>query len=114
MHEYSIVQALIEQCETYAVENDAKKIIKAVIKIGMFSGVEPHLLQIAFDTFKEKTVCDTCELVMNIQPLVITCHTCGAHYTLDRPHYLCQECNGDNIIIEDGEEMFLMSLEMEN
>ena len=54
MHEYSIVQALLEQCEHYAEENDAEKITKVVVKIGKLSGVEPHLLEVAFETFKEK------------------------------------------------------------
>ena len=31
------------------------------------SGVEPNLLQTAFDTFKEATVCEDCEFIMNIQ-----------------------------------------------
>ncbi len=80
MHEYSIVQALLDQCEQHAAANDAKSITKVVVKIGQFSGVETHLLEVAFDTFKEKTVCDRAEFVLTV---------------------------------DDGEEMYLMSLEME-
>ena len=58
MHEYSIVQALIDQCEHYASENEARKITKVVVKIGRLSGVEPDLLMSAFETFKEKTICE--------------------------------------------------------
>ena len=58
MHEYSIVQALLEQCEEHAKANDSTKITKVVTKIGKLSGVEPHLLETAFETFKErKGVC---------------------------------------------------------
>ncbi|MBV5348079.1 hydrogenase maturation nickel metallochaperone HypA, partial [bacterium] len=56
MHEYSIVQALLTQCEDIARENEAESVTKIIVKIGKMSGVEPHLLEMAFNTFKEKTV----------------------------------------------------------
>jgi hydrogenase nickel incorporation protein HypA/HybF len=51
MHEYSIVQSLLNQCGYNAKVNDATKV---VVKIG----VEPDLLKTAFDTFKEGTMCE--------------------------------------------------------
>jgi len=38
MHEYSIVQALINQCEGVAREHEATTIVKVVTKIGAMSG----------------------------------------------------------------------------
>ena len=113
MHEYSVVQALLEQSENIAKENDATKITKLVVKIGIMSGVEPHLLEIAFNTFKEKTVCDGAEFVMNIQPLTIQCNECTEVSELEKIHYCCQKCGSTNVKVVDGEDMFLMSLEME-
>ncbi len=113
MHEYSVVQALLDQCEQHAAANDAKSITKVVVKIGQFSGVEPHLLEIAFDTFKEKTVCDGAEFVMNVQPLVIECKECGVRTTLEKIYYKCPACESLDVQVIDGEDMFLMSLEME-
>jgi len=113
MHEYSIVQALIEQCEGYAKENDAKQVNKVVVKIGIMSGVEPHLLEIAFETFKEKTVCDGAEFVMNIQPLTLTCKGCGKTSELENIAYCCPSCESLDVEVVDGEEMLLMSLEMQ-
>lgn len=112
MHEYSIVQALLEQCEHYAEQNEATQITKVVVKIGRLSGVEPHLLEIAFNTFKEKTVCDGAEFVMNIQPVSIRCSTCGTETELDELHYKCPACDGLDVAITGGDEMLLMSLEM--
>ena len=45
MHEYSVVQALLEQVEKYAAENEAERVTKVVVKIGVMSGVEPHLVK---------------------------------------------------------------------
>ena len=113
MHEYSIVQALLEQCESHASANDATSITKVVVKIGQFSGVEPHLLEVAFNTFKESTVCAAAEFVLNVQPLLITCRGCGVQSTLNKAHYCCPECGSTDVRVDDGDGMYLMSLEME-
>lgn len=113
MHEYSIVQSLLDSCEENAKQNDAKKVTKVVVKIGVLSGVEPELLKTAFDTFKDKTICEESEFVMNIQPVLIQCEKCGKESELQKHEYSCPECESIEIKILDGEDMFLMQLEME-
>ncbi|MGZ5208955.1 MAG: hydrogenase maturation nickel metallochaperone HypA [Sulfuricurvum sp.] len=113
MHEYSIVQALLTQCEDLARENEAESVTKIIVKIGRMSGVEPHLFEIAFNTFKEKTVCDGAEFVMNVQPLTIECHACKTITELEEIYYKCPACESLDVQVIDGEEMFLMTLEME-
>lgn len=112
MHEYSIVQALLDQCESHAAKHGAKKITKVVTKIGILSGVEPDLLQTAFDTFKEGTVCEEAEFIMQIQPIVIRCLECDEEATVEELKLVCPKCKNVKTEIIDGEEMYLMSLEM--
>lgn len=113
MHEFSIVNALLEMCEKNAQANNATKITKVEIKIGKLSGVEPYLLETAFDTFKEQTICDGAELVVNLQDLVIKCHTCNTETTLSKNEFACSTCKGTDVSVIDGEDMMLMHLEME-
>ena len=113
MHEYSIVQALLEQCETHAKANHATKITKVVTKIGKLSGVEPYLLQTAFETFKEHSVCDGAEFVMQLQDLKLYCNQCNKESEQSEVRYQCLHCNSTDVSVLDGEDMFLMSLEME-
>ena len=112
MHEFSIVSSLLDMCEDNARANDATKVTKVIVKIGKLSGVEPHLLETAFNTFKEKTMCDGAEFIMNIQPLVVRCIKCKEENTLDKNNFECPTCKGEVQVI-DGEDMYLMSLEME-
>lgn len=112
MHEFSIVNSLLDMCEKNAKENDATKITRVEIKIGKLSGVEPHLLQMAFDTFKEKTICDGAEFVMHIQDLIVKCKACGEQSTLEKNIFMCPLCEGA-VEVLDGEDMYLMRLEME-
>lgn len=112
MHEYSIVQSLLESCEEHAQQNDSKQVTKVIVKIGVLSGVEPDLLQTAFDTFKEKTVCDGCDFVINVQKVVIECFDCDEQSTLEKNEFACPKCDSNKVRVIDGEEMYLMSLEM--
>ncbi|MEJ2372541.1 MAG: hydrogenase maturation nickel metallochaperone HypA [Sulfurimonas sp.] len=112
MHEYSIVQALLDSCEAQVESNDATSVSKVVVKIGVMSGVEPDLLQTAFDTFKEKTVCENAEFIINTQKVVIECNECKTEKTLEELEYKCDNCGSIDINVIDGEEMYLMQLEL--
>lgn len=113
MHEYSIVQSLLESCEEHVRQNDAKEVTKVLVKIGVLSGVEPALLQTAFDTFKEHTICHNAKFIINHQKVVIDCLDCNTTSTLEKNDFSCPNCESINIQVTDGEEMYLMSLEME-
>lgn len=113
MHEYSIVNSLIELCEEEAGKHKATSVSRVEVKIGAYSGVEPHLLEAAFDTFKEAGICKDAEFIMHIQPLKVRCLSCGDENELDTGRYLCPECESTDIEVIDGEEMYLMRLEME-
>ena len=112
MHEFSIVQDLLSMCEKNAEQNNATKITKVEVKIGKLSGVEPHLLQTAFDTFKEKTICDGAEFLVHVQELVVGCRKCEAESVLEKNTFVCPKCGGD-VEVLDGEDMYLMQLELE-
>lgn len=113
MHEYSIVQALIEQCEAEVKKHKATEISKVVIKVGQLSGVEPHLLEVAFETFKEiSPVCQKATLEMQLQSVEIRCRACHQTSLLNDHCYLCPHCKSSELSITDGEDLVLMQLEM--
>ena len=113
MHEFSIVNALLELCEKNARENLATKITKVEIKVGKLSGVEIHFLETAFDTFKEQTICHDAQLAVHVQDVVVRCEQCKQESTLEHYELICPACQSRDVSIIDGEEMLLMRLEME-
>lgn len=113
MHEYSIVQSLIDTCDDYLKEHGAQKVTKIVLKVGVLSGIEPHLLENAFDTFKDGTVCSKAKLVLNIQKVKVHCNDCGIELELEKNNFVCPDCESCNLSVLDGEEMYLMQLELE-
>ncbi|GIU11105.1 MULTISPECIES: hydrogenase maturation nickel metallochaperone HypA [unclassified Shewanella] len=112
MHEYSIVTALIEECERHAQANNANEIIRVEIKLGILSGVEPELLKTAFETFKLEGICRDAQLVMNIQPLVLSCLSCGKTTEHTERSVICSHCQSGQTKVLDGEDMLLMQLEL--
>lgn len=113
MHEFSVVSALLDLCEKHAKENGASSIQRVEIKVGKLSGIEPHLLATAFDTFKEKTLCEDAELVMHLQDVIVYCSTCKSESPLEKNEFSCPKCQSTEVSVTDGEEMYLMRLEME-
>ncbi|MDD3591184.1 MAG: hydrogenase/urease nickel incorporation protein HypA [Sulfurovum sp.] len=113
MHEYSIVSSLIELCEEEAGKHQAASVKRVEVKIGAYSGVEPHLLEVAFATFKKTGICKNADFIMHIQPLKVRCFSCGAENELITNRYCCPKCESPNVEVIDGEEMYLMRLELE-
>lgn len=113
MHEYGITQSLIESCEKHARDNSAKRVTKVVVNIGILSGVEPHLLHEAYEMFKSDTMCSSAELIINIQKVKINCNGCDYEAELEKNEFICPRCGSFDIRVLEGEEMHLMSLELE-
>lgn len=112
MHEYSVVQSLLDLCQEHAAANNAQRVTKVVVKIGVMSGVEPYLLKEAFEAFKKATVCEDAQFIMNIQKVKIRCDNCNNENELEKNEYLCPKCQSNMIDVIDGDEMFLMQLEI--
>ncbi len=112
MHEFSVANHLLELCLKNARENSATTISRVTIKIGKLSGVEPHFLQNAFDVLKDKTIAQAAVLDIIHQDVVIHCIDCVKDFTLKENEFSCPECSGVNINVIDGEEMFLMTMEL--
>ena len=50
---------------------------------------------------------------MDIPPVIIGCRKCMKETELDELHYRCGHCGSIDIEVIEGEEMLLMSLEMQ-
>lgn len=113
MHEYSIVQNLIDLCEQNAEANNATKVCKVVVGIGEMSSVEPQLLKTAFDTFKFETVAADAILEIQRISLKAECFECKADFVPTVSNFLCPKCGSADTKLVSGDELLLLSLEIE-
>ena len=50
---------------------------------------------------------------MHLQEIVIHCENCHNEATLSQNEFICPTCQSTDLRVIDGEEMYLMHLEME-
>ena len=113
MHEFSVVASLLESCESIAKENRATKIV-VYVEIGERSGVNPILLQSAFEAFKIGSQWEKAELHINFVKVELTCRNCGGVGEARGINYTqCPQCKSNDVFISKGDEMLLLRLEME-
>ena len=77
MHEYSIVQALVERVEREAHARGASTVHRLSVRIGELSGVDIGLLTTAFATFRDRTICEGAELRVESVPARWECPRCA-------------------------------------
>jgi len=111
MHEYSIVQSLLDRVQVEVDARGAVAVHRLRVKIGEFSGVEIELLKSAYDLFRQRTICESAEL--DLVPVAgrWACPSCQR--TIRRGEILrCIDCDAPAKLIE-GSEIILERLEME-
>jgi hydrogenase nickel incorporation protein HypA/HybF len=111
MHEYSIVQSLIDQVEIQATRAGAVAVHKLTVQIGDSSGVDAGLLKTAFETFREKTICAKAELAIERVAVSWECPKCGEPPIPDGP-LRCARCEVP-VKLTAGAEIVLSRLELE-
>jgi hydrogenase nickel insertion protein HypA len=111
MHEYSIVQALVERVEEEVARRGAAAAHRLHVRIGEASGVEIELLKTAYGVFRERTICEKAELSILPVPARWECPRC--HAEIRRGSILrCPEC-AVPARLAAGDEIFLDRIEME-
>lgn len=114
MHELSIAQSLIEVACEAAEEAGAVRITRLCTRIGLLSGVVNEALLFCFELAAEGTPCEGATLEIEDVPLTVMCPDCNAPKTLeDRYCFLCPTCGSPTADILTGQEMELVSLEVD-
>jgi hydrogenase nickel incorporation protein HypA/HybF len=113
MHELAICQSLMEQVESIAHERDAKRVTSITIGMGPLSGVEFQLLKNAYPIASAGTVAEDAELVIEHLPIRVRCNQCGSESNALPNKLTCKQCGDWRTTLISGDEMMLMSLELE-
>ena len=111
MHEFSIVQALMQQVEAQAAARRATRVTRIEVRIGEQSGVDPHLLDRAYGVYRRGTIAERAPLAMTVVPVRWDCPRCGAAIPAGT-RLTCRSCGAPARLIE-GDELLLDRIEME-
>ena len=113
MHELSICQALIEQVQDIARQNDAVGVTRIWLQVGPLSGAEVPLLEHAYPVAAAGTVAESAQLIIESMPVTVKCRACGAETAASPNQLLCGACGDYRTELVSGDEMLLARLEFD-
>ena len=101
MHEFSIVQSIIEIAESTAREHRAEHISSVEVEIGQAAGVVQEALEFAWESAITDTLLEQAALVVKSVPLEVACRHCGMQYNPSEIFETCPNCGrGDPEILK--------------
>jgi hydrogenase nickel incorporation protein HypA/HybF len=108
MHEYSLVQGLVDGVER-EIRGRKGTVRRVRVRVGELAGVDPGLLAAAYETFRPQTVCAAAELELTRVPARWGCRVCG------RPIASGErlQCCGAPARLVSGDDLVLEQLELE-
>lgn len=113
MHERSLVATILKQVERIAREQRALRIRTIRLQVGELAGVEPILVQSAFDELKAETISPDCVLMIEHVPLTARCRDCERVVILKELRFQCPCCHSTSLDIVEGDTVRLASIEIE-
>ncbi len=113
MHELAICQSLMDQVENIALERNALCVTSIIVGIGPLSGVEAQLLKNAYTVASAGTVAEHAELIIETLPIRVKCSLCGSESDALPNKLICKQCGDWRTTLLSGDEMMLMSVELE-
>ena len=110
MHEYSIVQSLVDSVAA-AVGSREASVREVRVVIGEMSGVDCGLLTTAYEVFRAGTLCEHAALTIDRIPARWHCPRC--HVAIASGAFLrCAACN-EPAQLASGDEIVLQRIELE-
>lgn len=111
MHELAICQALMEQIETIARDEQAERVTAIHLGIGPLSGVEPRLLEQAFYIASAGSIAADAELTIKTMPVEVSCSQCGQCSEALPTRLVCGHCGDWRTKLVSGDELQLEHVE---
>ena len=109
MHELSVGQAIVDAVRQHAGERAVRRVD---VRIGHLRQVVPDSLLFSWEVLTVGTSLAGCTLVIDHVPAVVECRDCGARTDLDLPVFMCSRCEGLDVVVVQGEELQLASIDV--
>lgn len=111
MHEYSLVEAMMEKVEQEAQARKALAVNRVQVRLGRLSEVEEGVFATAFEAMRTGTICEDAELVLLREEGSWRCAACG-HVLPPEGALTCPKCEWPVHHVAGG-ELVLERIDME-
>ena len=113
MHEFAITQSMLELVQEHAQQAGASRIGRINLVIGELSGFVAECMQFYFDDLSKGTMAESAELTFKSVPTTGRCRDCGREFQMEELDWMCPFCQGGNIQLIGGNELFVESIEVD-
>jgi hydrogenase nickel incorporation protein HypA/HybF len=112
MHELAVCQALLDEVERIARSRRAERVAAVHVRVGALAGVEPELLQRAYEVARAGTLAEGASLAIENSPVRVHCPRCGNDGAAQVPRLVCTACGEWRTEVIAGDDLTLMSVEL--
>jgi len=112
MHELAVCQALLDEVERIARAQHAERVAAVRVRVGVLAGVEPELLQRAYEVARAGTLAEGAALAIEDSPVRVYCQRCGNESAASAQRLLCAVCGDWRTKVIAGDELMLMSVDL--
>lgn len=112
MHEFSIVQNIIDTVIDSAKSNGVTKVHCVEIEVGQASGVIREALEFAWEAAIEGTLLKGATLKIIEKPLTVKCLSCGHRYDPCSIYDSCPGCGDVHPEILSGNELKVIAIDV--
>lgn len=109
MHELSLCEAIADSVARHAA---GRPVRRASVRIGYLRQVVPESMSFCWEVLTDGTDLAGCELDIEHVPAVVACAACGEVTALDLPVLLCGSCGSTEVVLQTGEELLLVSIDL--
>ena len=113
MHELAITQAMIELVTQHAERANAERVGRINLVVGELSGFVDECVQFYFDQLSQGTIVEHARLSFKRIPTTGRCRDCGKEFEIQELDWTCPYCQGNNIQLIGGNELYVESIEVD-
>lgn len=117
MHEFAICENILSiinnEFNKQLLINKNIRLKEVKLKIGGMRQIIPEYLYFAYKTMTNDTQLFGSELNIKVIPIKVSCENCNFNGDLPSRNILCPKCKSSSIILMNGKELFIESIEIE-
>lgn len=110
MHEASLVRTLLNKVAALLAEHGGGSVEQIQVELGPLSGVEPLLIQSAFEQLAPGHAMTEARLIINEIPLEAKCRRCGTLFEIECFKFRCTTCESFDVHVVRGDEFRLLNV----
>ncbi len=113
MHEYALVQSLLESVLQEAQAHGAKRVLRVTIQKGHLSDESEEALRFYWDEISRQSLAEGATLHIETVIEEMRCLECGALFPAGEEMEVCPHCAGRRLVSTFGDALILKSIQLE-